>query len=392
MSTAPIPVAGVRAVTRAVDAPEDLLDALGPDGIAWLRDGVGFVTAGIAARVSPERARGWLADIDHDDHVGRPGTGPLAVGALPFDPCETGELVVPQRIVGRDADGRSWVTELGPPLRATSQPGRPPSTFTVREQTSRAAWGTAVAAALEAIARGELEKVVLARRVDIDGDSPFEIRTILRRLCEQQPGCFVYASDGMVGASPELLVRRLGTRVESRPMAGTSILTDDAALARLRDSAKDAREHRPVVDAIVATLEPLCSELEVGAAPEVARFASVAHLVTSVRGTLHAPAPDVVAIARALHPTPAVGGTPRASALAAIAALEQHPRDRYAGPVGWMDARGDGEWAVALRGAAVDGAHATLHAGAGIVAGSVAEDEWSEAQAKLEPMIHALVG
>ncbi len=167
--------------------------------------------------------------------MGRPGTGPLAVGALPFDPCETGELLVPQRIVGRDADGRSWVTELGPPLRATSQPARPPSTFTVREQTSRAAWGTAVAAALEAIARGELEKVVLARRVDIDSDSPFEIRTILRRLCEQQPGCFVYASDGMVGASPELLVRRLGTRVESRPMAGTSILTDDAALARLRE-------------------------------------------------------------------------------------------------------------------------------------------------------------
>jgi menaquinone-specific isochorismate synthase len=256
---------------------------------------------------------------------------------------------------------------------------------------TRDEWATAVLAALDEIARGELEKVVLARRVDVEADRPFDSRDVLARLRADQPECYLYAVDGMVGASPELLVRRGGTRVESRPMAGTAIGLDDASLHDLRTSAKDAREHRPVVAAIVEALSPWCERLLVASEPEIARFASVAHLVTPLRGTLRTPAPDAVTIALALHPTPAVGGMPREVALAAIHRLEPCDRDRYAGPVGWVDARGDGEWVVALRGAAIDGPRATLHAGAGIVAGSVPDDEWRETEAKLEPMLRALM-
>jgi menaquinone-specific isochorismate synthase len=382
----------LRAVTRACTPPDDLFDALGPGGAAWWHEGCGFVTAGVAARVAPNMARTWLAAIDHDDDVDRAGTGPIAVGALPFDPDGASTLVVPRQVVGRDAEGRGWITRIGDPVRPLARRERAPSAIAVLPRTTRAEWDAAVDAALAAIAGGELEKVVLARRVDLDADRPFEPAAVLRRLCEQQPGCFVYAGDGMVGASPELLVRRRGEAVESQPMAGTSTLTDQAAIARLRASVKDAREHRLVVDAIVEALQPLCVRIEPAPEPSVARFADVAHLTTSVRGLLRAPAPDAVELARRLHPTPAVGGTPRGPALETIARLEDFPRDRYAGPVGWVDARGDGEWALALRGAAIDGTRATLHAGAGIVAGSVPADEWCETEAKLEPMIRALVG
>jgi menaquinone-specific isochorismate synthase len=310
--------------------------------------------------------------------------------------------VVPRRIVGRDAEGRGWVTEIGPrtaegpPGRATGRrPARErdasPTELAVRERMTRAEWHDAVDAALDAIARGDLEKVVLARRVDVEADRPFDARAVLGRLQVDQPGCFVYAVDGMLGASPELLVRRVGVAVESRPMAGTSVTLDDAALEELARSSKDAREHRPVVNAIVDALTPWCERLLVAAEPEVARFASVAHLATPIRGTLREPAPDAAAIAIALHPTPAVGGTPTDAALAMIRSLEPCGRDRYAGPVGWVDAHGDGEWVVALRGAAIDGTRAVLHAGAGIVAGSVPDDEWRETEAKLEPMMRALV-
>jgi menaquinone-specific isochorismate synthase len=391
MTAATAPVGPVSAVTRRCDPPTDLLDALGPDGVAWLHDGVGFVTTGVAARVDPAGAAEWLAAVEHDDDIGLSATGPLAIGALPFEPGRPGKLLVPRRIVGRDAAGQGWLTEIGPTVpEATPRPRSVPRTSTVCERMTRREWHDAVTAALRAIADGELEKVVLARRVDVEADAPFDARVVLARLRADQPDCYLYAVDGMVGASPELLVRRHGSRVESRPMAGTAVDVDEASLRALRTSAKDAREHRPVVAAIVETLDPWCDRLEVASSPQVARFASVAHLVTPVVGDLHAPAPDVVALARALHPTPAVGGAPRDAALAAIRRLEPCDRDRYAGPVGWVDARGDGEWVVALRGAVLDGSRAMLHAGAGIVAGSVPDDEWLETEAKLVPMKRAL--
>ena len=396
MTTMPAP-AKLQAVTREVwplgQSDADLLDALiescTPHGFAWLHHDIRLVATGVAATVAPDDAAAALAAIEAEDPLGLPGTGAIAVGALPFDPSVDGELVIPARVLGQ-AHGRAWVTEIGPAdaEASTTHPG--PARFTVGATRTRAEWEAIVARAIDAIRRGELEKVVLAREVIVEGDQPFDVRDVIARLVHQQPGCFVYASDGLVGASPELLVRRTGAVVESRPVAGTAVAEGEESLRALAESVKDTREHRFVVDAILEVLAPASTTLDAGA-PEVAVFGPIAHLATPVRGTLAGDAPDALALARMLSPTPAVGGTPRAAALTAIRELEGFDRGRYAGPVGWVDARGDGEWAIALRGAELDGTRARLVAGAGIVAGSDPAAEWAETQAKLEPMLRALV-
>jgi menaquinone-specific isochorismate synthase len=243
---------------------------------------------------------------------------------------------------------------------------------------------------LGAIRRDELSKVVLAREVLVEADGPLSPSLLLRRLQRRQPGCFVHYADGLVGASPELLVRRVGTRVESRPMAGTARVGDE--LEALRTSRKDGLEHRFVVEGVSGALAPVCASLDVAAVPVTCSFASVGHLMTPMRGVLSTPAPSALALARRLHPTAAVAGTPVAAALDLIHELESRPRGRYAGPVGWVDGRGDGEWALALRGAELDGSCAVLRAGAGIVAGSDPDAEWAETEAKFEPMLDAIIG
>jgi menaquinone-specific isochorismate synthase len=391
MSSAPVTTgASLRAVTREIAPPDDVLGALGTDGVAWLHDGASFASSGVVARVRPDDAVGFLAAVEHDGDPALPGTGPIAVGALPFDPTVVGELVVPAYIVGRTADGRGWRTEIGGNLRATPEPADPPAHYVVSAISTHDAWRTAVGRALAEIDAGHVTKVVLARAVDVEADQDFDVAAVLARLRNQQPGCFVYAAGGMVGASPELLIARHGSTVVSRPLAGTAVIGDQD-VEDLRASAKDGNEHRIVVQAIVEALAPWCVHLDAPDTPEVDTFADVAHLATPVYGTLRDPAPDALTLVRALHPTPAVGGTPTDAALEVITRLEADPRGAYAGPVGWIDARGDGEWAVALRGAAIDGRRARLHAGAGIVPGSDPEAEWTETQAKLEPMLRALV-
>ena len=389
MTTTPVP-ARLHAVTREVDPDDDALHGFDPNGFAWVHHGTRIVASGIAARLGPADAAAVLANVDADDPIALPGTGAIAVGALPFDPDEPGELVVPARVLGARA-GRAWVTEIGPAATDPEIAVVPPTRFQVAAPRTRADWRAAVERALAAIAAGDLEKVVLAREVVVDADTPFDARDVVRGLVASQPGSIVYASAGFVGASPELLVRREGDVVESRPVAGTTLADSDEALLALAASVKDTREHRFVVDGIVDVLAPRCADLHADATPEVAVFGPVAHLATPIRGRLAAPAPSALELARLLHPTPAVGGTPRRAALDAIRALEGFDRGRYAGPVGWVDARGDGEWAIALRGAELDGARARLVAGAGIVAGSDPDAEWAETQAKLEPMLRALV-
>jgi menaquinone-specific isochorismate synthase len=389
MTTTPLP-ARLRAVTREIDPADDPLRAFDPRGFAWLHHGTRLVATGVAARVAPADAATVLAGVEADDPLGLPGTGAVAVGALPFDPDTAGELVVPARVHGVH-DGRAWVTEIGPGDTSTAVEAPPPTRFQVAAPRTRDEWRVAVGRALADIDAGVLEKVVLAREVLIEADAAFDAHEVVRGLVSSQPGSFVYASEGFVGASPELLVRRVGELVESRPVAGTTVADSEAALHALAASVKDTREHRYVVDGIIEVLRPRCDELHADAVPEVAVFGPVAHLATPIRGRLAAPAPTALELARWLHPTPAVGGTPRRAALDAIRALEGFDRGRYAGPVGWVDARGDGEWAIALRGAELDGARARLVAGAGIVAGSDPEAEWAETQAKLEPMLRALV-
>jgi menaquinone-specific isochorismate synthase len=382
--------ARLQAVTREIEIGRDRLAALEPSDFAWLHHQTRLVATGVAARVAPDDVDAALAAVDADDPLALPGTGAIAVGAMPFDPSAPGELVIPARVFG-EVDGRAWITEIGASGAEPHAVTAPPSRFSVVAPRSRAEWDTAVKAALGAIERGDLAKVVLAREVLIEADAPFDLVDVLRRLRAQQLGCFVYASDGLVGASPELLVRRAGTTVESRPVAGTTVADNEEALRALAHSAKDNREHNFVVEAIAESLGRVCRDLEVGMVPDVAVFGPVAHLATPIRGELTDPAPSALELARLLHPTPAVGGTPRAAALAAIPALEGFDRGRYAGPVGWVDARGNGEWAIALRCAELDGTRARLVAGAGIVEGSDPAAEWAETQVKLEPMLRALV-
>lgn len=379
------PVARTRAGARLAD-PLDALDALGRDGFAWFDGDRAVVTSGVAAVVAPKDVASTLARLGDDA---------VACGALDFADASASPLIVPARVL-RVGAGGVQVTEIDGATVAGAAPiSRLPRRFSVEARQDLPTWDAMVAAALELIRHRTLRKVVLAREVLIEADTPFSVPAVLATLRRTQPGCFVYAAGSFVGASPELLVRRCGTAVTSRPMAGTisrqaSVAADDAAIAGLRASLKDNHEHALVVDAVVDSLSPLCHDIDV-AEPQPVRLTTVSHLTTEITASLTDAAVSALDLALALHPTPAVGGAPRAGALDAIARLEGFSRGPYAGPVGWVDGRGDGEFAVALRCAELDGRRARLLAGAGIVRGSDPDAEWAETQAKLEPMLRALV-
>ncbi len=385
---------GLASRTWLLDDPAvDPLAELGPGGFAWFADGLALATAGVAARVTAGEAAGALAAIAGHDPLGLPGSGPLAVGALGFD--GRAELVVPARIVGRAADGTAWVTEVGP--GDDFAPGWSADAAAGRSGAGldHPGWNAAVEAALARITAGGLEKVVLARQVTVDLGRVLDVAAVADRLRREQPSSFTCAVGPYVGASPELLARRRGRLVVSRPLAGTAAqgggrAEDQRLAAAMAASAKEQAEHRLVVRGVRAAMGELCDDVVAGERPEVVRLATVAHLATTVSGRLRDPSVSALDVATRLHPTPAVAGVPLAAALAAIADLEGFHRGVYAGPVGWVDARGDGDWALALRGATLDGTRATLFAGAGIVAGSDPDAEWAETEAKLAAMRSAL--
>jgi len=384
---------GTSLVARTVEAEpsRDPLDGFDGHGFAWIGEGIAFVARGVAARCRADEAEDLLAGVAVEDGIARPGTGAIAVGALPFLDASSATVVVPARVDGLDPDGRAWRTDIAPFDARSVAPAAPgaaaPGACALHDAWSRDGWHTAVRDALGRIDAGDLEKVVLARAVDAVGAAPFDLARVVAALRAQQPGCFVFAAPGIVGASPELLVRRRGHRVISRPLAGTGSTGAERALAA---SEKDGREHALVVDAVADVFADWCEGRPVVQGPHVVGLADVTHLASTVDGRLAPGAPGALALALALHPTPAVAGTPSDAALEAIFALEPVSRGLYAGPVGWVDDRGDGEVAVALRCAQVEGNRARLHAGAGIVAGSDADAEWDETAAKLQPMLRAL--
>jgi isochorismate synthase len=377
--------ARLRATTREIEPPSDLLDHLGEGGFAWFGDDVTFVTGGVVAQLDADEVAEHLAMIEHTAVEGSV-RGPLAVGALSWH--GDGRMIVPARIVGIDGDGRSWVTTIERGVATAAARPDPPRRYEVEAMSSFAHWADAVGAALRAIEAGDVGKVVLAREVRVRASAPFAVPGVLAELRRTQPGCLVFADGGFVGASPELLVRRVGAEVTCRPMAGT--VTRDIPTDVLLGSDKNGREHDVVAQAVVSELERWCADVD-AATPQAARFADVTHLVTHVCGRVRDGSTTALDLARALHPTPAVAGTPRDVAVALIERLEATPRANYAGPVGWVDATGDGAFAVGLRCAQIDGHEARLHAGAGIVAGSDAAAEWDETSAKFEPMLRALV-
>ncbi|HEV7886818.1 MAG TPA: isochorismate synthase [Acidimicrobiales bacterium] len=410
----------MRARTVRLDADRaelDLVALAGEDGVLFAREGAGFAGRGQALRIDlPDGVAGSydavgeaLAAIEVDDDLGLPGTGPVALGALPFDPDAPGSLVVPELLVGVAADGTAWLTTVTthplPRVSTGTVPvemkdegpwGASPDGFNLTSGPAHDEWCALVADAVEVIRRGELEKVVLAREVHVHANRPIVRSAVLARLRALYPSCMVFNMGGFLGASPELLVSRIGRAVRSHPLAGTIPHSGDpevdARMARaLLSSAKERHEHRVVIDAVAEALAEVCSALDVPDGPSIVPLRNVSHLGTLLTGTLAEPAVDALALVARLHPTPAVGGVPTKEALAYIAAAEPFDRGLYAGAVGWMDGRGDGEWAVGIRSATVEGDRARLVAGDGIVGDSDPDAELAETQLKLQALLSAVV-
>ena len=318
------------------------------------------------------------------------GVASVAVGALPFEGTRAARLHIPERVQRR---------EHAVPRPAPPAPAR--RVARVRVDPRPGTYQSLVAEALRRIESGSLDKVVLSRTLLVESDARLEARVLARRLRAVDPECFVFTvslPDGagdLIGASPELLLRRRGASVFSDPLAGTAQRVadraEDAAIARaLLETVKERREHRLTAEAVADALSPFCVELDVDEQPSLTATATLWHLRTAIRGVLRAGAPDALTLAAALHPTPAVCGTPTAAALDVIHELEEFDRGFYAGLVGWVDGSGDGEWAVTLRCAQVRGHTALLYAGAGIVAGSDPQAEDLETDAKFGAVLRAL--
>lgn len=374
--------------------------------LAWVRGGEGLVGWGVAAEFrcsGPDRfvaADAWWRELqgslEIDDRVGLPGSGAVAFLSMTFadGPAES-VLVVPRVVVGR-RDGRVWRTEIGGPDDTAVRPVRGPGLVRYAEgQLSVTGYREAVRTAVGRMRAGELAKVVLAHDLLASAAEPFDPRFLLAGLARRYPSCWAYAVAGLVGATPELLLRRTGTEFSSRVLAGTMWprdgVTEDELAAELLGSAKNREEHEYAVRSFTDRLGPLCEQLSAPSAPEVLRLRNVLHLCTDVRGRLRAES-SLLRLAELVHPTAAVGGTPTPDAVRMIAELEGMDRGRYAGPVGWIDGAGDGEVGIALRCAQLDGGTARLFAGCGIVADSDPDTEVAEARAKMIPVRDALEG
>lgn len=392
--------------------------------LLWMRRGEGIVGLGETLRIETsghdrvvDAAAAWTslaADADIDDRVGLPGTGLVAFGAFAFadDSESTSVLVVPELVLGR-REGRAWVTrialatgddeaadaaasvvlEIPEPApkrrvpRVTFTPGAvPPDRYEA-----------VVAEAVRRIDAGDLAKVVLARQLLGELHEEDGLRAVINRLAEDYPDTWVYAVDGLIGASPETLVRVDHGTVSARVLAGTTArgageASDRERAVALASSAKDLAEHALAVASAVKRLEPHTARLDTSPEPFTLQLPNLWHLATDLKGTL-GDGSSSLDLVQAVHPTAAVAGTPRRVALRVLAELEGFDRGRYAGPVGWIDGDGDGEWAIALRCAQVgpDGTVAA-YAGCGIVHDSVPADELAETVMKFRPIVEAFGG
>ena len=379
---------------------------------SWLRDGDGLIGFGEWRTTSvfgPNRfsdARTWwhqqLANLSIQNSVHGSGTGPLLFTSFAFDESQESRLVIPEVVIGQKS-GKSWITWIG----SDHQPSvevRTNSTNSGEIKWSSGAlsdekWKAQVSKAVELIKAGNLEKVVLAR--DLIATSSQEIlpSNLINYLVANYPTTWVFLVSNLIGATPELLVRLSKSLVTSRVLAGTIRKTGDEArdlglAASLAKSSKDLEEHEYAVRSVANAIAPYCSSTNVPEVPFVLHLANLMHLATDVTGVINDAATpvDVFTLLKSLHPSAAVCGTPTAAASALIAELEEMNRARYAGPVGWVDARGDGELGIALRTGELsqDKKSLRIFAGCGIVAGSIPEDELAESQAKLTPMRTAL--
>ncbi len=401
--------------TAEITDPGPLLDLLPEHApFAWVRGDEGIVGWGEAARfdtVGVKRfanaERWWRRMVGTAvvrDEVRLPGTGPVAFGSFAFDDTPgASSLVLPETVLGH-RNGRWWVTTVSvsgdlpavADLESGPSPRRPQAITFTEGSHNDATWKTIVDEAVARIGAGDLEKVVLARDMVAESAESIDPRWPLHQLADRYPRCWTFCVDGLLGATPELLVRRERGLVTSRVLAGTIRRSGDdagdlALAASLARSSKDLEEHEYAVRSVAEALAPSCSSMNVPEAPFVLHLSNVMHLATDLAGVA-SDASSSLNLAEALHPSAAVGGTPTDSARLLIREIEQLDRGRYAGPVGWLDAVGDGEWGIALRCAELgrDDNRMRLFAGCGIVAGSDPEAELAESVAKLVPMRDAL--
>lgn len=410
-----VPIPRLRVETTEIDDPGPLVPLLDPrHPLLWSRRGFGLAGLGQALRLEftgPTRftdaAAAWRAVVAAatiDDPLDRTGTGLVALGSFAFSDhsSRSSVLVVPSVVVGRDA-GQSWLTRVS---GGAMQPpdGTPPvlpfgDRFSVAlEPGSLDADGyvAAVGAAVRRIRDHELSKVVLAR--ELVGRLPpgADLRLVIDALATRYPDCWTFCIDGFLGSSPETLVSVDSGSVSARVLAGsaargTDAESDQAAATALATSTKDQDEHQFAVQNVLASLRAHSADVTASELPFTLKLPNLWHLASDIEGEL-SDGSTSLDLVQALHPTAAVAGTPTATALRAIDELEPFDRGRYAGPVGWIGADGDGEWAVALRCAQVAGDTVTAFAGAGIVSESVPQRELLETRMKFRPILEALAG
>jgi menaquinone-specific isochorismate synthase len=388
-----------------------LLDLLNSDApLSWVRNGEGLVGWGVHATTTVsgkdrfEKARTWwhhqLETFAVANSVHGSGTGPVLFTSFSFDRNEESVLVIPKVIVGQKGS-QSWITWIGD----TPQPVLPESpvqhsqgTFTFGDGSiNTSAWKERVAEAIKRVGSSKVDKVVLARDLVATSTTSIETAPILKKLAAEYPSTWTFAVDGLVGATPELLLRLSRGMVTSRVLAGTIPKTgndekDLALAASLARSSKDLEEHEYAVRSVADALEPFCSSTNVPESPFVLHLANVMHLATDVTGALieSKQRVDAFSLLQSLHPSAAVCGTPRNIAFDIITEIEGMNRGRYAGPVGWIDASGDGELGIALRSGQITDREIRIFAGCGIVAGSNPEKELEESNAKMIAMRSAL--
>lgn len=392
--------------TRTIDVAVDLNSVARGDGYLFVRDGVGIAGRGIAAETTGDDVESLLASIDDDSSsVG-------AIGTLPFRHEESSRFVVPSVMVRKGVDGAVTLTLTGSAsetsdsaftralddITAAHVPAVTAASYTVAPLTPIDTYLAAVASARDAVRSKTIEKAVIARDIAIECDQPVDVHAVLLRLRASFGSSYRFAIDGFVGASPELLISVNDDIVRSHPLAGTTPRTGDPAtdqrLAReLQASPKNQIEHRVVVDMVHDTLLPHCSYLDWEPEPSIVAVANVQHLGTAVEGRLASPAPHVSRLARELCPTPALSGAPHAAACDLIERVEGFSRGLYGGAVGFVDARGNGTFAVAIRCAQFNATRtrARLFAGGGIVGDSDPHAELAETQAKFQAMLSAII-
>ncbi|TPG63163.1 isochorismate synthase [Ewingella americana] len=315
---------------------------------------------------------------------------PILCGAIPFDAQQPSALFVPKDV--------KWFDRQAFLDNAQLAQGELPEITRKAEHPAQPEFMQMVSSAVEATSRGALRKVVLSRLLEIETCQPVDNAALMARMIEQNPHGFHFhvplKEGALLGASPELLLRKLGNHFHSNPLAGSARrssdqVQDDAAKSALRVSAKDAYEHHIVTDGMREVLAPRCSHLHIPSQPELLSTPTLWHLASPIDGDVADSAENALSLACLLHPTPALCGSPTASARDLIAQLEPFDRGLFGGIVGWCDAEGNGEWVVTIRCGTVKANHVTLFAGAGIVPDSSPESEWAETGTKLSTMMLA---